>query len=404
MLRNFGYLSAIQILGPTVQFMTYPYLIRVLSPELFGHVVFANGVAAFLLILSSFGFNNTGVRAVAALDGDLKRIGREFSCRLTLQLSIWLVTLSIVFIFFVIFPSMGFDKYIFILAHFASLYSIMVPRWLYEGVGRLSTYVKAQLLVQVLNAGILFTVVREPSDYWLVPASLAFSGVLVGIPMLMLVWRRTASPHIPSISDSRKILAESHAMFLSNITAAVTDKAGVVLLGVFVGGASLTFYHLAERLTVIASAFVTNLSRANLPRLAASRSAESSRRNTAIQAPVGALGAATLWLLATPICELVGGEAMIAGATALRAMAPYVLVSSVGAAAANIIIVNRLDKALLGNTLLSAVFYLAAVTLLGAMDAITSHSMAIAFVLGSVVRVGHRCLMLRRRGFIHWLL
>ena len=71
LISNFSYVALLQILNILIPLFTYPYLIRVLSADIYGKIVYAQSVIAFFTIAIAFGFEISGVKAVAENRNDL---------------------------------------------------------------------------------------------------------------------------------------------------------------------------------------------------------------------------------------------------------------------------------------------------------------------------------------------
>lgn len=61
-------LYILQVVNQALGFFTVPYLARVLGPETYGQVAFAQGLVAYLLLLVTYGFDLSASRKVAHLE------------------------------------------------------------------------------------------------------------------------------------------------------------------------------------------------------------------------------------------------------------------------------------------------------------------------------------------------
>lgn len=72
LIRNFSYLSLLQVFNLILPLIVYPYLIRVLGKETYGLVVFAQSLVFYLVILVGFGFNISATKEVSIHRNDSK--------------------------------------------------------------------------------------------------------------------------------------------------------------------------------------------------------------------------------------------------------------------------------------------------------------------------------------------
>jgi PST family polysaccharide transporter len=74
--RQVGALYLLQIANYIIPLVLLPYLTRVLEPERFGLVSFAQGLMFLFALLVNYGFSLSGTRAVALARADPERFSR----------------------------------------------------------------------------------------------------------------------------------------------------------------------------------------------------------------------------------------------------------------------------------------------------------------------------------------
>ena len=76
--ENILSLMTIKGLQYLLAFITFPYLTRVLQVEMFGAVVFAQGVINYFTLFTDYGFNLLGPKEIAQND-DITKRGKVFA-------------------------------------------------------------------------------------------------------------------------------------------------------------------------------------------------------------------------------------------------------------------------------------------------------------------------------------
>ena len=57
LIENFSYMGLLQVFNILFPLLSYAFLIRILGAEMFGLIVFAQSLVAYLIIIIDFGFN-----------------------------------------------------------------------------------------------------------------------------------------------------------------------------------------------------------------------------------------------------------------------------------------------------------------------------------------------------------
>lgn len=264
--KNVTALTAVQLAGFVLPLLTVPYLARVLRPDGWGLVVFAQSYAAWLTLVLEYGFNLSATRSIALSRDDPEQIAAIVTgvnggkCLLALlAFAISLVVVAIVPAF------RAHPVYLFWASVSAIVYGSS-PLWYFQGVERMTGASLAEVAARVVAAIGVFVLVRGPEQGWVVLALQAATGTL--FVAITTCWLYQEVPFIgfrPHTALSA--LREGWRLFVFRSASGLYTLANSFLLGLFAGPQSVAFYGGAEKLVRAGVSLLNPVSQALYPRV-----------------------------------------------------------------------------------------------------------------------------------------
>ncbi len=249
LLVNFGALSGVQVANYIIPLIVLPYLVRVIGPEHFGVLAFAQAVVLYFTLVSDLGTNLYAPREVAILKDDSGALLSFISGVLTLKMILFVCGLGLYVFAIVIVPSFRDEWVVFAFSSGYMLANTLMPIWFFQGIEKMVNITVGVLGARLLSLVLIIIMIRQENDYILVPLINA-GGTLAGVVLLFLIMYCKEGIRLkrPKIDQMRSILIDSWPLFISNVAISTYSGMNTVVLGFITSGAVVGYYSAAEKL------------------------------------------------------------------------------------------------------------------------------------------------------------
>jgi len=304
--KNIAHLFVLQGANYVLPLITVPYLVRVLGPEHYGRIAFAQAFIHYFVVLTNYGFDLSATRAVALARDDPSKLSRLFSAVMLVKFLLMLLGFGIMLLCIWLSP---------LLVYLTVVGNALFPVWLFQGMERLHHISIFTIIARSLTVIAIFALVHEQADYRLAAALQASSMVLAGLLALSFVpCLAPVRLHWPGFAQLRQVAVDGWHVFLSTAAISLYTTSNVFFLGLLAPPTAVGYFSAAEKLVKAVQGLITPVAQAVYPHVAA-LSARS--RDDALKF-IGKLlhlqGAATLALslllliLAAPAVHLLLGD------------------------------------------------------------------------------------------------
>ena len=200
--KNFGYLSILQVINLLIPLATYPYLIRVLGKESYGLVIYAQAIIGYFLILVQFGFNVSAMNLISIHRDNKKKLSEIISSTFVLKSILFLCAIILLFIFLGYVPVGQNNQWLFILCMWVCLYDILFPIWYFQGIEKMQYITVITLINRLVFLIFIFILIKAPDDYLFVPIINGGGALLSGITSLYIIFGKHKIKFIlPELSE-----------------------------------------------------------------------------------------------------------------------------------------------------------------------------------------------------------
>lgn len=249
LLGNIFFLQILQITNYILPLITIPYLVRVLGPEKFGLIAFAQAIIQFFVIMTDYGFNYSATRKISVLRGDKDGVARVVNAVFSVK-TIFLCTGFIVLMILVwSIPQLRGYELLYLFTFGTVLGSVLFPVWLFQGMEQMKYITYSNILAKLIFTVAVFICVKKETDYLYVPVLTSAGAIIAGLYAIRIAWKKFGI--LPRASSGRAMIAEIkegwHVFVTVSLYALYTASIPVIL-GSLAGYNAVGFYSAGEKI------------------------------------------------------------------------------------------------------------------------------------------------------------
>ena len=180
-LHNVISLSELQVITYLFPIIVLPYLFRVIGPEKFGLIAFAQAFVQYFCILTDYGFNVSATKEIALCIEQKIKVRKVIAAVMTVKIVLGLFSFLILgtLVYFV--PKFRNDWMVYVLSFGAVLGGTLFPAWFFQGAERMKYTAQLNIIGQFVFAFCIFSFIRGPKDYLLVPLITSLVSLMTGL-------------------------------------------------------------------------------------------------------------------------------------------------------------------------------------------------------------------------------
>lgn len=163
--KNFIYKSILTISNYLINFITFPYVSRVLGVEYIGLVNFADNTVNYFLLFATLGINILGVREIASVKDNLPERNKIFSNLVGMNIVFTIFTLLVYWICIKAIPQLNQYEELFYIGSAKILFTTFLMEWFFTGIENFRYITLRTLLIKILYVILVFIFIRSPEDY-----------------------------------------------------------------------------------------------------------------------------------------------------------------------------------------------------------------------------------------------
>ena len=269
LIQNFSSLTILQVSQYVFPLITFPYLVRVLSPEGYGLVAFANAFVNYFTVLTDYGFNLSATKDISINRENNVKIKQIFSSVLTVRLILFVLSIVIVIPIVFTFSKFHKDLEIYLISFMAVLGTTIFPVWFFQGVEKMKFITIISVLVKILWVVSVFLFVTHKNDLVNLVILNSASSILIGIISLAVIKIKfNVSFSFPDSECIKKQFIEGWHYFLSTASISLYTTSTTFILGLFASDATVGYFSAADKIRYAVQNIMGTASRTVFPHIA----------------------------------------------------------------------------------------------------------------------------------------
>ncbi|HTY44852.1 MAG TPA: flippase [Patescibacteria group bacterium] len=267
--KNFISLSSLQGINYLLPILVLPYLIRIIGPEKFGLIAFAQAFVQYFMIMTDYGFSLSATRQIAICRANQKKVCSIFSSVMTVKIILSMLCFLMLLAIIQFIPRFRADWAVYMLSFGAVLGNTLFPVWFFQGKEKMFYIAIINIIGGIIYAVCIILLVRTPEDYLWVPLLNSAFFIVTGILGLYAAFRKFGLEFIlQTYEDLHQEFKAGWSIFISIVAINAYTASRVFAVGLLTNNVLTGYYSIAEKIAGFSQAFpLDSLSQAVYPRL-----------------------------------------------------------------------------------------------------------------------------------------
>ena len=249
LLENFISLSTLQVANYILPLITLPYLVRVLGPEKFGLIAFAQAFIGYFNVLTDYGFNLSATRDISINRKDNDKVSEIFSSVIIIKFGLLILSLFVMTLIIFSFDKFRSEWPIYYLTFGVVIGQVLFPVWFFQGMEKMKYITFLNILARIIFTISIFIFVKNASDFLYVPILSSLGSIVAGILAFWIVFKDFGVKfRMPDFERVKFHLKEGWYIFISQVNITFFNNTNIIILGIFANNISVGYYSAAEKL------------------------------------------------------------------------------------------------------------------------------------------------------------
>ncbi len=268
-MHNVAFLSWLQAITYVLPLIILPYLFRIIGPEKFGLIAFAQAFVQYFMILTDYGFTVSATKEISLNLEDERKIQKIFAAVMTVKTALAILSFLILAVVVYFVPKFKNDWMVYALSFGAVIGNTLFPVWFFQGTEKMRYIARLNIIGEFMMVFCILLFVHGPEDYLKVPLITSSVSLATGIVgQLILLIRFKMHFRFPEAREISQQLKAGWAVFISVVAINAYTTTRVFAVGLLTNNTLTGFYSIAEKIANAVQTFpLSSFSQAIFPRL-----------------------------------------------------------------------------------------------------------------------------------------
>ncbi|TAL71102.1 MAG: flippase [Bacteroidetes bacterium] len=268
-IKNMFSLTIAEVANKGIVFVFTAYLARVILPEGFGIISFANAILVYFLLFVNLGFNVVGAREIAKSHEQIRKYANSIN---TIRTIIAVIAYSVLFVMTLYLDKPLIVKQTIWVAGLNLFANAILLDWVYQGIERMEFIAVRQVITSLLNLIGVVLLVHSKNDVVIAMLVTVISTMLNAVWMAMLYTKMYGKIKIEfDWKFIKPILKSSLPISFSVFSGIVMNTLNTVMLSIYRTDQETGIYNAAYKIlllvivpsVILQNSFFPAISRAN---------------------------------------------------------------------------------------------------------------------------------------------
>lgn len=266
LIDNFISLLLLQGANYILPLLTVPYLVRVLGPEKYGLIAFAQALIQYFIIITDYGFNLSATRKISIVRENKLEVSRIVSNVFCIKIGLAIICFFVLSICVMAVPCIRTNPLLYLISFGMVIGNICFPTWFFQGVEKMRYITFLNIFAKLVFTIAVFILVKGEQDFILVPLVNSLGYLSAGIVSLFfLLTKFKVTWQSVSLQTLSVELKDGWHIFLSTAAISLYTASNTFILGLLTNDAVVGYYSAGEKIVKAFQGLLSPLSQAIYP-------------------------------------------------------------------------------------------------------------------------------------------